>query len=66
MGTVRTTLAAGFWVLATAAWAGELYSSLCPYGCPASAPRTNDVVVREIYVLSSNDTRNSRTGWGTG
>ncbi|MYE81132.1 MAG: DNA/RNA non-specific endonuclease [Gammaproteobacteria bacterium] len=56
VGTVRTALAAVFWMLATAASAEELHSSLCPYGCPAGAPRTNDVVVREIYVLSSNDT----------
>ena len=56
MSTVRTALAAGFWMLATVAPAEELHSWLCPYGCPAGAPRTNDVVVREIYVLSSNDT----------
>ncbi len=42
--------------LATGGLAGELHAELCPHGCPAGAPRTNDVVVREIYVLSSNDT----------
>lgn len=36
--------------------ASELHADVCPYGCPAGAPPTNDVVVREIYVLSSNDT----------
>ena len=36
--------------------ASELHADLCPYGCPAGASRTNDVLVREIYVLSSNDT----------
>ena len=36
--------------------ASELHAGLCPHGCPAGAPPTNDVVVREIYVLSSNDT----------
>ncbi len=36
--------------------ASELNADVCPYGCPAGAPRTNGVVVREIYVLSSNDT----------
>ena len=40
--------------------ARELHARLCPYGCPAGAPRTNDVVVREIYVLSSNDTTKFR------
>ena len=35
--------------------AGELHSYLCPYGCPAGQSQTNDTVMREIYVLSSND-----------
>lgn len=35
--------------------AGELHADLCLHGCPAGASPTNDVVVREIYVLSSND-----------
>ena len=37
-------------------FARELHAELCPYGCPTGAPPTNDVVVPEIYVLSSNDT----------
>ena len=36
--------------------ASELHSGLCLDGCPAGAAPTNDVVVRGIYVLSSNDT----------
>lgn len=34
---------------------GELHSFHCLFGCPMGAPATNDVVVREIYTLSSND-----------
>lgn len=33
----------------------ELYTLHCLWGCPVGAPATNDVVVREIYTLSSND-----------
>lgn len=33
----------------------ELYTFHCLWGCPVGAPGTNDVVVREIYTLSSND-----------
>ena len=40
---------------AVAAGADELHTSHCLHGCPAGAPATNDVVVRPIYVLSSND-----------
>ena len=36
-------------------FASELHADLCPHGCPAGAPRTNDVVVGETYVLGSND-----------
>lgn len=35
--------------------AEEIHSSHCLRGCPAGGPPTNDVIVREIYVLSSND-----------
>jgi endonuclease G, mitochondrial len=34
---------------------GELHTFHCLDGCPLGAPATNDVVVREIYTLSSND-----------
>ena len=36
--------------------AQELHADLCLYGCPSGSPPTNDVVVRDIYILSSNDT----------
>lgn len=35
--------------------ASELHTFHCLHGCPVGAPATNDVVVREIYTLSSND-----------
>lgn len=33
----------------------ELHTFNCLHGCPVGAPETNDIVVREIYTLSSND-----------
>ena len=33
----------------------ELHTFHCLRGCPVGAPATNDVVVREIYTLSSDD-----------
>lgn len=33
----------------------ELHTFHCLLGCPIGAPATNDVIVREIYTLSSND-----------
>jgi endonuclease G len=33
----------------------ELHTFHCLHGCPAGASEVNDVVVREIYTLSSND-----------
>ena len=44
---------AGLYV--TSAVAQEVHSPLCLYGCPSGAPATNDLIIREIYVLSSND-----------
>ncbi len=35
--------------------AQEIHSPLCLGGCPASAPSSNDLIIREIYILSSND-----------
>lgn len=35
----------------------ELHTFHCLHGCPAGASATNDVIVREIYTLSSNDRR---------
>ena len=36
--------------------AGEMHIVHCLGGCPTGAPSTNDLVVREIFTLSSNDT----------
>ena len=35
--------------------AGEIHIVHCLAGCPFGTPSTNDLVVREIYALSSND-----------
>ncbi len=40
---------------AAAAQESELHTFHCLHGCPVGAPATNDVVVSEIYTLSSND-----------
>ena len=32
----------------------EIHSTLCLYGCPFGSPLTNDLIIREIYILSSN------------
>lgn len=34
---------------------GELHSFHCLHGCPIGAPGIDDIVVREIYTLASND-----------
>ena len=36
--------------------AQEIHSDLCLHGCPSGSPATNDIVIRGIYILSSNDT----------
>ncbi|WP_206185496.1 DNA/RNA non-specific endonuclease [Sphingosinicella sp. CPCC 101087] len=33
----------------------EIHTFHCLHGCPVGSPETNDLVVREIYTLSSND-----------
>lgn len=33
----------------------EIHADLCLHGCPAGSPITNDIIFRNIYVLSSND-----------
>jgi len=33
----------------------EVHTFHCLHGCPVGSPRTNDLIVREIYTLSSND-----------
>lgn len=35
--------------------AHEVFTAHCLWGCPSGAPDTNDLIVREIYTLSSND-----------
>lgn len=42
-------------ILTTPAAAQELHADLCLHGCPSGSPATNDVVIRNIYILSSND-----------
>ena len=37
--------------------AQEIHVVHCLMGCPTGAPATNDLVIREIYALSSNDDR---------
>lgn len=49
-------IAVGTVLAATAeARESELHTFHCLQGCPIGAPATNDVIVREIYTLSSND-----------
>ena len=38
------------------ALAQEIHSQHCLDGCPSGSAATNDVIIREIYILSSNDT----------
>ena len=33
----------------------EIHVDLCMYGCPSGSPPTNDIITRDIYILSSND-----------
>ena len=40
---------------ASAAPEGELHTFHCLHGCPVGAPAIDDIVVREIYTLASND-----------
>jgi endonuclease G, mitochondrial len=35
--------------------AQEVHSGLCLFECPFGAPASNDLIIREIYILSSND-----------
>ena len=35
--------------------AGEIHIVHCLAGCPTGAPSTNDLIIREIFALSSND-----------
>lgn len=40
---------------AIAAPEGELHTFHCLHGCPVGAPAIDDIIVREIYTLASND-----------
>jgi endonuclease G len=42
-------------LFAAPASAQEIHSALCLYGCPYGTPQTNDLIIRDIYILSSND-----------
>lgn len=35
--------------------AQEIHSPHCLYGCPSGTPVTNNLIIREIYAMSSND-----------
>jgi hypothetical protein len=37
------------------AWAQEVHAPACLYVYPQGAPANNDLVVRSIYILSSNE-----------
>lgn len=52
---VRSLWLAGLSMLAVGAYSAELHTFHCIGSCPEGAAETNDVVVREIYTLSSND-----------
>ncbi len=43
-------------LLAAPALAQEVHIAHCLKGCPTGTPTTNDLIIREVYVLSSNDT----------
>jgi len=55
MRSKHTTLLIAGILLSTVAVA-ELHTPQCIKACPDGAPQTNDVIVRSIYTLSSNDT----------
>ena len=48
-------LLVAFVIAATPGAAQEVHSSLCFNGCPTGTPPTNDLIIRDIYILSSND-----------
>jgi len=54
-GVATGALALAISILPVSAPAQELHHSLCLFGCPSEMPVTNDLIIREIYVLSSND-----------
>lgn len=52
--TLPALIASGVLSAASAADVG-VHTFHCLHGCPIGAPETNDLIVREIYTLSSND-----------
>lgn len=53
---MRTILIAFLLALVPASiQAQEIHSDLCLLGCPAGSPSTNDLIIRDVYILSSND-----------
>ena len=51
-GVAAAALAAA---LAIPAIGQEVHYGMCLHGCPAEVPASNDLVIRDIYILSSND-----------
>ncbi|MEQ9190982.1 MAG: DNA/RNA non-specific endonuclease [Alphaproteobacteria bacterium] len=45
----------GLLALSASVQAQEIHTPHCLYGCPAGTPSTNDLIVREVHTLSSND-----------
>jgi len=50
-----TRYLAVFWLFICSVAGAELHTPQCIEACPEGAPQTNDVIVRSIYTLSSND-----------
>ncbi len=48
-------LSAGFIFFISIAGAQEIHAPHCLHGCRSGSPATNDLVIRQIYILSSND-----------
>ena len=42
-------------MLAPLAGAQEIHAGLCLHGCPSGSPASNDIVIRNGYLLSSNN-----------
>jgi endonuclease G, mitochondrial len=42
-------------LVSTAARGMEIHSALCLHGCPLGSPPSNDLVIRNNYILSNND-----------
>ena len=55
MRNIKSIFVIGLLLGSTAASAQEIHTFHCLYGCPSGTPLSNDLIVREIYTLSSND-----------